>query len=332
MSGTVSAQRTPSKMLYPVLLALPLAAFGWLWTGLNWDPGVALLTVYWLVNLPMLALLERVIPFEREWIRNDGQLVNDLGLSVASVIVNSLATAVCLSMLAWAIETYGSLMSLNVWPTHWPFALQLCIGIPLWDLGNHLAHRWAHKVPFLWRFHAVHHSAARLSVVNTGRFHPFDVVKSVAIGAPIPVLLGVPAEVSMWYAAFNVFTGVLTHSNLALDCGPFNAVLSTPNLHRWHHSPHRRETDTNFGEATIIWDRLFGTYFHPGSAPPRNVGLGTEVRVSARLWEALWQPLTPRGHRASDARLIPALPAGAAGASDPGLLVSANGIRADVTN
>ena len=301
-----------SRSLYPVLLALPLAVWAWLWNGLGWDPGTALLAVYW-INLPLLALLEQVFPFERAWTKNDGQITNDLVLSVTSVAVNSLATVACLWAIGWAIGAFAPLVSLNIWPTDWPFIVQLLVGIPLWDLGNHLAHRLAHKVPFLWRFHSVHHSASRLSVVNTGRFHPLDVVKSVVIGAPIPVLLGVPAEVSLWYAAFNVFTGVLTHSNLDLKCGPFNAFMSTPNLHRWHHSPHREETDTNFGEATILWDRLFGSYFNPERPPWRNTGLGSDVRVSARLWEALWQPLSPGGHRASDARLIRQLTAGPAG-------------------
>ena len=117
----------------------------------------------------------------------------------------------------------------------------------------------------------------------------------------------------MWYAAFNVFTGQLTHSNVDVKCGVFNWFLSTPNLHRWHHSPYRQETDTNFGEATVIWDRMFGTYFNPDRPPRRNVGLGREVPVSRRLWESLLQPFTPAGHHASEANLIAQLPAGDAG-------------------
>jgi ornithine lipid hydroxylase len=301
-----------SRILYPILLALPIASWAVAWKRFGIDPGLALQIVYW-SNLVFLLGVERILPFERAWLKNDGQLPNDVIYSIAGVGVNSITTALALSAIAWGIEHFQPLVSLNVWPNDWPFAVQLLIGIPLWDLGNHLAHRWAHKVPLLWRFHAVHHSAPRLSIINTGRFHPFDVVKSVLIGAPIPVLLGVPAEVSMWYAAVNVFTGQLTHSNVRLRCGIFNSVFSTPNLHRWHHSPHQVETDTNFGEATILWDRLFGTYFNPDRPPPRNVGLGKSVRVSRNLLEAILQPLGPRGHRASDESLIRELEPGAAG-------------------
>lgn len=67
------------------------------------------------------------------------------------------------------------------------------------------------------------------------------------------------------------------------------------------------------GEATLIWDRIFGSYFNPDRAPPRNVGLGSAVRVSSRFFESLLQPFTPKGHRASDAHMIRQLPAGDAG-------------------
>jgi sterol desaturase/sphingolipid hydroxylase (fatty acid hydroxylase superfamily) len=302
------------------MLALPLGLWVWLWKYAGWDASIALMVIYWSYLL-VLFWLEKLIPFENAWTRNDGQLGNDLILSVSSVAVNSIATVALLWLITAAIGVAESLTSLNVWPVDWPFIAQVVVGVLLWDLGNHLAHRWAHKVQFLWRFHSVHHSAPRLSVINTGRFHPFDVVKSVVIGAPVPVLLGVPADVSLCYAAFNVFTGLLTHSNLDVDCGIFNAFLSTPNLHRWHHSPQRQETDTNFGEATVVWDRIFGTYFNPSRRPRRNVGLGPDVRVSAKLFEALVQPFTPKGHDALDAHLIKQLQPGEAGVAGEEALV-----------
>lgn len=311
----VVTERTPdrlSRMLYPVLLGVPLGTWCWLWKGLGWDPSAALQAVYW-VYLPLLFLVERALPFEPAWLKNDGQAPADIALTVAGLAVNSLATIASLWVLVWLIRIIEPLASLNIWPTQWPMLVQVPLGIVLWDLGEHLAHRWAHKFPLLWRFHAVHHAAPRLSVINTGRLHPIDVAKSVALGAPLPVLLGVPAEVSLWYAAFNVFVGLITHSNINVQCGIFNHFLSTPNLHRWHHSPYRDETDTNFGETTMVWDRLFGTYFNPARSPRRNVGLGTQVRVSRKLWQAVFHPFSPASHRATDAELILQLPAGDAG-------------------
>jgi sterol desaturase/sphingolipid hydroxylase (fatty acid hydroxylase superfamily) len=295
---------------YPVLYLGVLAVWAFLWKGLGWQGDVALMTVYWLFFFVLLGL-ERFFPFEAAWNRNDGQLGNDIAWSIIAITINSAATVFLLWLLGLAIGHFEPLVSLNIWPTGWPVPVQIILGILVWDLGNHLAHRAGHKIPFLWRFHAVHHSAARLSVINTGRFHPLDTFKSVAIGAPLPILLGAPADISLWYAAANVFSGILTHCNVNLHCGPLNYIMSTPNLHRWHHSRRQEETDSNFGEMTIIWDLLFGSYCNPDRRPPRDVGI--DVPVSARFWRQFIQPLTPQGHHAEGDQ-IPALPGGEAGA------------------
>ena len=301
-----------SRVLYPVLLAVPLGAFAWLWKIVGWDPNLTIMAVYWSWFLVLVGV-ERLLPFEPAWNRGDRQLKNDLILSALGLPASTLAAMASLWLLTWAIKTFEPLLSLNIWPVHWPFAVQLVLGVLLWDLGNNLAHRWAHKVPLIWRFHAVHHAAPRMTVVNTGRFHPFDLAKSVIIGAPIPFLLGVPDEITWWYAAFNTFTGILTHANIHLKCGIFNEFWSTPNTHRLHHSPYVHETDTNYGEVTLIWDRLLGSYMRPTGATPRNVGLGADCLVSTRLWDTLIHPLTLRGHRAPVERRIANLKPGQAG-------------------
>lgn len=315
--GISHVTRMPLRILrytaYPFLYFGAIGIWVFLWKGLGWQGDIALMTVYWLFFVLLLGL-ERIAPFEPAWNRNDGQLGNDIIWSVIAVTINSAATAFLLWLLGWAIESFQPLVSLNIWPTEWPVPVQIILGILIWDLGNHLAHRAGHKIPLLWRFHAVHHSAARLSVINTGRFHPLDTFKSVLIGAPLPILLGAPADISLWYAAANVFAGILTHCNVNLHCGPLNYVLSTPNLHRWHHSRKAEETDTNYGEMTIIWDILFGSYHNPDRRPPRNVGLDAiDAPVSSHIFRQFFQPFTRRGHHA-DADQIPSLPEGEAGA------------------
>jgi ornithine lipid hydroxylase len=299
------------NLTYPALYFGAIGVWVLLWRGLGWQGDAALMLVYWLF-FAFLLLLERAYPFEPAWNRNDGQAWIDIAWSVTAVAINSAATVLLLWLLGRAITAVQPLASLNVWPTAWPEPVQILLGVVVWDLGNHLAHRAAHKIPLLWRFHAVHHSAARLSVINTGRFHPFDTFKSVLIGAPLPVLLGAPADISLWYAAGNVFAGILTHCNLDLHCGPFNYVLSTPNLHRWHHSRKVEETDTNFGEMTILWDLLFRSYCNPPRRPPRDVGV--DVPVSSNMLRQFVQPFLPRGHHAGADR-IGQLAAGEAGKS-----------------
>jgi sterol desaturase/sphingolipid hydroxylase (fatty acid hydroxylase superfamily) len=311
---SLSVIRKPLEyLLYPALLGGSMLAWAVLWKYLGWDSGIALQVIYW-AFFAVLFALERFYPFEPAWNRTDGQIRNDVTMSILNIALNSVTVVVVVWAIVWIMNTFQPLASLQVWPTHWPMLVQVIPGIIVYDLGNHLAHRWAHKIPLLWRFHSVHHSAPRLCVINTGRFHPIDIVKSVVIGAPIPFLLGMPAEIAEWYAAWYVYIGLLTHANIKLRCGVFNYLLSTPELHRWHHSPVRRETDTNFGETTMVWDHLFGTYFFPAErGPRRNLGLEGSVPVSTRLLEAMYQPLTPAGHRASPENRIRSLPAGEAG-------------------
>ena len=315
MTGSVWRERL-SYLLFPALVGGAMLAWVALWKLGGWNGDVALSVVYWGFFLVLLAL-ERIYPFERAWNKSDGQIPSDIFLSIVTIAFNSVSTVICLAALVWAIETFQPLVSLKVWPAHWPMLVQIIPGIILWDLGNHLAHRWAHKVPLLWRFHAVHHSSARICVINTGRFHPVDIFKSVAIGAPIPVLLGVPAEIALWYAALYIYLGILTHTNVKLRCGIFNKFLNTPELHRWHHSPIQVETDTNFGEVTMVWDRIFGTYRFPGTPPRRNVGLEGAVPVSRRLLDVLIHPFTPAGHHAPPEYQMRSLPAGPAGVDEP---------------
>jgi ornithine lipid hydroxylase len=193
---------------------------------------------------------------------------------------------------------------------HFPQGVANALASRRADFGNYLAHRWSHTVPLLWRFHAVHHSAGRLSVINAGRTHPIDAFKYTVIGSPIPILLGAPGEIAMWYGGLLVFGGLLTHCNIDMPCGLFNYVLNTPEQHRWHHSRNQPETDTNYGEATMLWDLMLGTFLHPDRRPPRDVGV--DVPVSTRLIQQLVQPLTPAGHRPGQST-IPALPRGEAG-------------------
>lgn len=305
-----AVQRQLEFLLYPVMFGGAMLLWALLLRHANWYSGAAGRTMVYWGYVAVLLLLERVRPFEPAWNRSDGQVVNDVALTVLEMSVVPPLSVVVLSGLVWAIAHYQPLISLKLWPLHWPAFAQIVVGIIVYDFGNHLAHRWAHTVPFLWRFHAVHHSAGRLSVINAGRIHPIDAFKYTLIGSPIPILLGVPGEVAMWYGGMILFGGLLTHCNVDMPCGLFNYVLNTPDQHRWHHSRHQRETDTNYGEVTMLWDLLLGTFYHPRRNPPRDVGV--DVPVSTKLIQQLIQPFTPTGHRLGQFT-IPALPPGEAG-------------------
>ena len=173
-----------SYLLFPVLLGGAMLVWAVLWKFGGWNGDVALNIVYW-GFFALLLLLERLLPFERAWNVNDGQVRNDIVLSIVTIAINSVATVVCLRILVWAIDTFQPLVSLQVWPAHWPFASRSSpasfsgTSAIIWLIVSRI-----HS--FLWRFHSVHHSAPRLCVINTGRFHPVDIVKSVMSGRRSP--------------------------------------------------------------------------------------------------------------------------------------------------
>ena len=308
--GFLAVRRALEYLLYPALFGGSMLIWGLLATQSSWYRSTIGRTVVYWTFLAMLLLLERVRPFEPAWNRSDGQVANDIGLTVLEMSIVPPLSIIALGAFVSFIGKSQAFLSFNVWPTHWPAFAQILIGIVVYDFGNYLAHRWSHTVPLLWRFHAVHHSAARLSVLNAGRIHPIDAFKYTVIGSPIPLLLGVPGKVGMWYGGMVMFGGLLTHCNIKMPCGLFNYVLNTPDQHRWHHSRTQRETDTNYGEATMLWDLMLGTFFHPHRRPPRDVGI--DVPVSTRLLQQLIQPFTPAGHRPGQPTM-PALPPGEAG-------------------
>lgn len=124
------------------------------------------------------------------------------------------------------------------------------------DLVGYFIHRAMHRVPFLWRFHKLHHEATELSWLDAWRQHPVDfVLHGLAVGVPGALLgasLSSLASVVVLRKAFTTFL----HADLRLS---FGLVLASPSFHAVHHSADPREYDTNFAGTFPLWDLLFGS-------------------------------------------------------------------------
>ena len=175
-------------------------------------------------------------------------------------------------------------------------ALQVVLGLVVAELGLYVAHRAAHEWRPLWRFHALHHSVRRLWVINTGRFHIVDTLMKIACSQTPLLLLGAPLRVFLWVSAATAFIGLLTHCNIDVRTGFLDRIFSTPPLHRWHHSKRLPEGNRNYGENVVLWDRLFGTYYHPRDRRP-PVDIGISGRIHDGFLRQLWQPFSARGAR-----------------------------------
>lgn len=140
------------------------------------------------------------------------------------------------------------------------------------DLMMYLTHRAFHRAS-LWRFHAVHHSSQRLEWISSSRFHPVDNILHNGLSDIVMLLLGIPPEVLVWIAPFNVGTSALVHANLDWDFGPFRYVLASPVYHRWHHTGVDEGGSRNFAGTFPLFDLLFGTCYLPRDRKPQHFGV-----------------------------------------------------------
>jgi len=146
-----------------------------------------------------------------------------------------------------------------------PLWIQIVQVVLLSDFFVYWGHRLQHRVGFLWRFHAVHHSTEHLDWLAAHREHPLDTVYTLTLINLPAFVLGFPLETLAGFIAFRGIWAIYIHSNIRLPLGPFRALLGAPELHHWHHA---RDRDAgNYGNVCPLMDLIFGTYRCPDHEP-----------------------------------------------------------------
>lgn len=143
-----------------------------------------------------------------------------------------------------------------------PAGLAIVAGIIALDLAIYAQHRLFHAVPALWRLHRVHHADPDFDVTTALRFHPLEILLSMAFKLALVVLLGAPPLAVLIFEILLNALAMFNHGNVALPAGMDRAlrrIIVTPDLHRVHHSVIAGEQQRNFGFNLSLWDRLFGT-------------------------------------------------------------------------
>ncbi len=160
---------------------------------------------------------------------------------------------------------------------HLPTAAALALAVALVAVGNYWGHRLTHQVPFLWRFHSVHHSIEQMDWVASGRLHPFDQAFTQAFTVFPLFLLGYGAGVFGGVAVFITLLALFQHANVRVRFPGLRWVINTPEWHHWHHAIDDEARDKNFGLPVV--DKLFGTAYLPKGKWP--TGFGTRAPVPA---------------------------------------------------
>ena len=190
------------------------------------------------------------------------------------VLAVSVFAAQTLSLL-WLFRGPLSFMTLDAGRS-WPVVVRVVLLLVVSDALGWWLHRLYHSVPLLWRFHRLHHSADHMSFWVTGRAHPVDSGLGIAVSV---VLVGIAGETVMVLGALTLVQLIqvqLLHTNLRLRLGRIDALVTTPQWHRLHHSTRPEHNDRNFGTMFTMWDRVFGTATVPGRDDFPAVGLDIE--------------------------------------------------------
>ena len=178
------------------------------------------------------------------------------------------------------------------------------IGFLALDLVIYLQHVVFHKVPLLWRLHRMHHADLDIDVTTGVRFHPIEILISLAIKIAVILALGIPVVAVILFEVLLNVTSMFNHSNVSMPAWldrVLRFIVVTPDMHRVHHSVLRHETDSNYGFNLPWWDRLFGTYRpQPRPATPAmTIGLPTfRDPGELRLDRLLTQPFRNDADRA----------------------------------
>lgn len=261
----------------------------------------------WLVLLCVIFVpLEFVFAAHRRKLLGKSTL-GDLCFYFISSFIPHLLLIVPLSLAAYAAYYYVP------WRIHAAAA-----SLPVWasglaafvvaDFGFYWGHRWAHQIPFLWRFHSLHHHPDEIYFLISARAHPVDNAFIRVCGlVPIYLLgLGAPETVKGSLVATIIMLvmtiwGFFIHGNLRWRFGPFEWLLATPGFHHWHHTQSGLR-DRNFASMLPVWDWIFGTHNLPATFPS---AYGIEEKLPASVIGQLLHPLLPAADMAAPAEVKP---------------------------
>lgn len=235
--------------------------------------------------LVAMAVWELAAPRRRDDIPRLIRWSNNLGLVAVDAAIVRLAFP--MALVGFAVlageRGWGLFNALG-----WPLWAAVPLALLALDLAIYLQHVMFHAVPALWRLHRMHHADLAFDVTTGLRFHPLEILLSMALKFGLVAALGPPAVAVLVFEVLLNASSMFNHSNIRLPAR-VDAVLRwlivTPDMHRVHHSIRVAETNSNFGFNVPWWDRLLGTY----RAQPRDgheaMTIGIEQFRSRRdLW------------------------------------------------
>jgi len=249
--------------------------------------------------LVIMVILERCFPArqfpnKQQSPTEKNRLIGNFGL----IIISGLCARLILPLGLAGFALYCSEQQWGLFnQVSLPNWLIITLSFLLLDILIYWQHRLFHKVPLLWRLHQVHHADPHIDSSSGLRFHPLEIIASIAIKAIAIFILGVPATAVILFEILLNGLALFNHANISLPKKVEKVarhILMTQILHRIHHSQRISESNSNYGFSVIWWDKLFGSYLDSASKPDRQVDIGLveypNAQQNSHLWGLLMMP------------------------------------------
>ncbi len=166
----------------------------------------------------------------------------------------------------------------------------IILDILLLDCMIYWWHRFNHTIPFLWRFHEVHHLDEAMDATTAVRFHFGEVILSAMNRAIFIMWLSIPLTSVIIMETILFMMALFQHANIRLGKADrlLSKIIITPRIHSAHHHAVQQDTDSNYGNFLSIWDRIFGSY-NP-KIVDKDMRIGVEGAKDQTLWRLLLRP------------------------------------------
>jgi sterol desaturase/sphingolipid hydroxylase (fatty acid hydroxylase superfamily) len=225
----------------------------------------------------MFAPLERMFPRRKDQRLFRPEWREDLFYFLVSSLMVQLITFLALAPSSYINANVDWLAGIRAAISDLPWPVQFALVIVLTDLAQYWFHRTFHRVPFLWGFHAVHHSAKSMDWLAGGRMHFFEIVLLRGVTSLPLLTFGFLPSVMQAYVGLVYVWASLVHANIGGDFDRLGKWLVVPRFHHWHHAIDPEGVDKNFAIHFPIIDRIFGTHYLPDGAWPSGYGVPEQV-------------------------------------------------------
>ena len=250
---------------------------------------------FFLSILIILIMAEILLPKKKRiHNRKDRWITNGLITLINTASVNIVHIAIPLIAIVAAVDVSNGKMGLfNI--INFPIWIEIILTVIILDFiiwGQHLL---SHKIPFVWRFHRMHHTDRDLDVTTAVRFHPFEIIFSMFIKITSIYILGASALAVIIFEIMLNGMAMFNHANLRIPFRIENILrkfIVTPDLHRIHHSIYIDEHNKNFGFSLSIWDKIFKCYLDQPRDGHKDMKLGLKWQNDkpTKLGWSLWIP------------------------------------------